>query len=283
MFSGGLDSYIGAIDLLRAQKKVFFVSHYGGGRGVKEYQDELKPNLIKEYSVSNDNFYQFHSSAVGGKENTTRTRSFMFFTHAIALASTFNKEMKLYIPENGLISLNIPITQARNGSSSTRTTHPYYMELLQELLNELGIQVKLINPYQFKTKGEMIKECKNLELLEKTLKDTMSCSHPDNGRYRGEKETSHCGTCIPCVIRRASIKFADINDTSIYYDENFNRGTEGANNLNAYKLGINKFMKNHNVLFKIQASGPIKNNIRAYSELYKRGMKEVSELIKEFE
>lgn len=130
MFSGGLDSYIGVIDLLEKEKKLFFVSHYGGGKGVKEYQDILRKTLMKSYSVSEENFFQFHSKATKGKEDTTRTRSFMFFAHAIALASSFKREIKLYIPENGLISLNIPIIPSRNGSSSTRTTHPYYMELL---------------------------------------------------------------------------------------------------------------------------------------------------------
>lgn len=47
------------------------------------------------------------------------------------------------------------------GTSSTRTTHPHYMALFQELLNLIEIPVRLVNPYQFKTKGEMLLECKN--------------------------------------------------------------------------------------------------------------------------
>lgn len=282
MFSGGLDSYIGVIDLLEKEKKLFFVSHYGGGKGVKEYQDILRKTLMKSYPVSEENFFQFHSKTIKGIEDTTRTRSFMFFAHAIALASSFKRVIKLYIPENGLISLNIPIIPSRNGSSSTRTTHPYYMELLQKLLEKLEITVELTNPYQFKTKGEMVKECNNLKLLKESLGNSMSCSHPDNGRYRGETETSHCGTCIPCVIRRASIKASGIKDTSNYYDFNFKIGDEGKKNLKAYKFGLNCFMKNKNNFFKIQASGPIKSNIKEYSSLYERGMKEVLDLIKEF-
>ena len=34
MLSGGLDSFIGAIDLLNDEKDIVFVSHYGGGKGV---------------------------------------------------------------------------------------------------------------------------------------------------------------------------------------------------------------------------------------------------------
>ena len=35
------------------------------------------------------------------KEDTTRSRSFMFFSHAIAYASAMGKEIDLIIPENG--------------------------------------------------------------------------------------------------------------------------------------------------------------------------------------
>ena len=52
------------------------------------------------------------------------------------------KEIELIIPENGLISLNIPLAYTRTGTSSTRTTHPHYMKMLQELIAELGLQVK---------------------------------------------------------------------------------------------------------------------------------------------
>ncbi|WP_426711166.1 Qat anti-phage system QueC-like protein QatC [Cetobacterium sp. SF1] len=282
MFSGGLDSYIGAIDLLEQQKKVIFVSHSGGGKGVKEYQDVLIEQITNNYSISTDNFFQFHARATKGKEDTTRTRSFMFFAHAIAVASTFNKKIELYIPENGLISLNIPITSARNGSSSTRTTHPYYLKLLQTLLNKLDLPILLINPYQFKTKGEMIKECKNINFLKDNLHNTMSCSHPDNGRYRSEKKTCHCGTCIPCVIRRASIKYSGLKDTSIYYDPKFKKGKQAKSNFTAYILGITAYQQSKTNFFKIQKSGPLKNNLKEYCNLYERGMEEFITLIKEF-
>ena len=76
------------------------------------------------------------------------------------------KEIELIIPENGLISLNIPLAYTRTGTSSTRTTHPHYMKMLQDLIAELGIQVKIKNPFQFKTKGEMILECKDRGFLQ---------------------------------------------------------------------------------------------------------------------
>lgn len=279
MFSGGLDSFIGAIDLLEDENKdIIFVSHYGGGKGTLEYQEALRGELIEEYSLSENNFYSFYAAPKGGKEETMRSRSFMFFSHAIAIASCFKKDLELIIPENGYISLNIPLTYSRIGTSSTRTTHPHYMELFQNLLNNLGIKVTLINPYQFKTKGEMVKECKNEDFLTRNIINTMSCSHPDVGRMRGESKTQHCGTCLPCIIRRASIKSAGIDDKTTYFDADFSKGKTARKNLNSYLIGLEKFDPERAYL-DIQMSGPLNSNIEKYESIFKRGVAELKEVL----
>ncbi|OMP29244.1 ATPase [Bacillus sp. I-2] len=280
MFSGGLDSFIGAIDAIEDTPidKFLFVSHYGGGKGVKEYQDALVQALHNTYNLDGSHFFNFYASTKNGKEDTTRTRSLMFFSHAIVLGTTMKKRMKLFIPENGLISLNIPLTNSRLGSSSTRTTHPYYMELLQRLLVNLNLDIILENPYQFKTKGEMIEECKNIDFLQNNLENTMSCSHPDLGRMQRESETSHCGTCLPCVIRRASIKKANIKDTSIYRDPNFESGLTARVNLMSYNLGLQKYNKKFSFI-SIQNSGTISKDISEFVRVYDQGMEELKYLL----
>jgi 7-cyano-7-deazaguanine synthase in queuosine biosynthesis len=280
LFSGGLDSFVGAIDLLESSKDVIFVSHYGGGKGTKEYQDILKKYLMKHYKISDDSFFQFYAAVLSGDENTQRTRSLLFFSHAIAIASGDNYNTSLIVPENGFISLNIPLTHSRLGSSSTRTTHPYYMGLLQNLIDNLEIKTKLINPYQFKTKGEMLLNCKNLNFLKKHLVNTMSCSHPDSGRMLGEKVTRHCGDCLPCIIRRAAIKRAGINDKCNYRHRTLRETKTASINLNVYNIAINKFNPKYAFL-KIQNSGQINENILKYADLYCRGMNELKKLIGE--
>lgn len=283
MFSGGLDSFIGAIDLLnnvQNNKKVLFVSHYGGGKGTKEYQDTLREKFISKYNTSELNYYSFYAVAKNGVEDTTRTRSLMFFAHAIAIATSMKNEVELIIPENGVISLNIPLTYSRLGTSSTRTTHPYYLSLMQLLLNNLECNVKIINPYQFMTKGEMIINCKDKEFLIENLNNTMSCSHPDIGRMHGESESCHCGYCLPCSIRRAAIKKGNIKDVTIYRDNNFSEGPISKINLNSYRLGIKKFDPKYAFL-NIQKSGPITEKIKKYSELYIRGMIEFNEFLED--
>jgi len=286
MLSGGLDSFIGAIDLLEKKENIAFIGHYGGGKGVISYQNLLKEKLINHYSLSDSNFFNFYAAPVkpskkAETEDTTRTRSFMFFSHAIVLASTQEKQTDLVIPENGLISLNIPLTNSRLGSSSTRTTHPYYMRMLQELFEKLGIPVKLVNPYQFKTKGEMIVESKNAAFLKQNIVNTMSCSHPDYGRYKGEKTSKHCGTCLPCLIRRAALKKANYDvEESNYRDKDFKLGEVAPKNLKTYKLGMAKFLKKSSISFlTIHKSGPIVDHFEDYASLYNRGMLEIKAVL----
>jgi 7-cyano-7-deazaguanine synthase in queuosine biosynthesis len=282
MFSGGLDSGIGAIDLLESgdHSNVLFISHYGGGKGTKKYQDTLKDNLVEEYGIDQGQFYQNYAAVIHGEEDTTRTRSFMFFSHAIAYATAMADKVILVIPENGLISLNIPLTHTRLGTSSTRTTHPFYMKMFQEVLIDLGINVTIVNPYQFKTKGEMVLECKNREFLQRNIENTMSCSHPDVGRHRGESETCHCGYCLPCTIRKAAVKKGELADTSVYYDKSYNSGPTAQYNLNAYRLALLNF-NTKTAFLKIQCSGPIEYNIGDFAELYIRGMQEVAAYLEE--
>lgn len=281
MFSGGLDSFVGVIDILEnIDGNTLFISHYGGGKGTKDYQDLLKEKLTIKYGLEARDFHQYYAKVVGGIEDTTRTRSFMFFAHAIAVASTLGKPVDLVIPENGLISLNIPLTFSRFGTSSTRTTHPYYLKLLQALICSLEIPATLKNPYQFCTKGEMLIDCKNQEFLMNNLINTMSCSHPDIGRRLHEKKARHCGYCLPCVIRQAAIKKAGMHDESYYYDNKLIRGKTAKMNLNSYKLGLEKFNPKY-AFMSIQKSGSISENVDQFTQLYIRGMNEIKAYLEE--
>lgn len=279
MLSGGLDSFIGSIDLLTESKNIAFVGHYGGGKGVKPFQDKVNFLLKEKFALNDEQFFNFNATPIGGKEDTTRTRSFMFFMHAIILASCQNKELNLYIPENGLISINIPVTNTRLGSSSTRTTHPYYLNMLQELLTKVGIKVHLKNPYQFFTKGEMLIHCKDIDFIREHYKETMSCSHPDQVRWKkGSSAPEHCGTCLPCTIRRASIVRAFNNDETQYRDFDYSE-KNAIVALRSYKIGQLDYNSGNSNLFTVQTSGKIDQNIEEYEELYRRGMEELGQFL----
>lgn len=282
MFSGGLDSFIGAIDIIaqKSYQNTLFVSHYGGGsKGTKSYQDILINQLINNFDcVNTDNFFSFYSAALrvttGHDEPTTRSRSFMFFAHAIALTPD---NAKLIIPENGFVSLNIPLYFSRNGSSSTRTTHPYYMGLFQKLLNFIGINVQLENPYQFLTKGEMMRDCLDKDFLTQNITNTMSCSHPEQGRWSGLTDPIHCGYCIPCTIRRASIKSFCSQDPTPYRYLNY-QNRVGKETYNTLKIALQKH-NGANHFMTVQRSGSLESNIKRYVDVYENGMEEIKKLI----
>ena len=281
MFSGGLDSFIGAIDLLEeSTSSILLVSHYGGGKGTKSYQDSIFDAIKKQYKLDEKDQIQSYVVAKNGIEDTTRTRSFMFFSHAIAYASAFGRKTQLYIPENGYISLNIPLSGARFGSSSTRTTHPYYMSKLQNLIINMNLDIEIVNPYQFKTKGEMMKDCKNNNFLKEQYVNTMSCSHPDNGRFKKEKTSKHCGDCIPCIVRKAAIISAYGEDETEYRHKNLNQSEAGVLNRNAFL----QMLKKHNpkrAIFDIQKSGPLIDNLFEFADVYNRSIEELNEIFKE--
>ena len=137
-------------------------------------------------------------------ETTTRGRSFVYLAAALALASACGPDIPVYIPENGYIALNVPLTRARAGSASTRTTHPHYLEMLGRFAAYAGVANPIVNPYGHATKGEMLRRSRNPGLLRALAPDTVSCSHPEAARMQ-QREQGNCGYCFPCLIRRASL------------------------------------------------------------------------------
>jgi len=287
LFSGGMDSFIGAINLLAAGVRPLLIGH-SKSADVSTYQDKAALSLAEEYKslapLRIDAFIKIHKNNLfASEDHTERGRSFMFLTiGAICASALGTKNSKLYMPENGMISLNLPLTPLRVGSHSTRTTHPYYIKQMQLLFNNLGLGVEIVNPFQFKTKGEMLSECANKALVEKT--ETMSCSHP-SGRYEG-MGNGHCGSCVPCIIRRAAFHSAKVNDLfpyrrNIYRKSGIQIGkAEGADIL-AFKYMIEKVRKTPNYLTAaIRNTGPLDGNIDNYVSVYSRALIEVEEVIK---
>jgi hypothetical protein len=209
LFSGGLDSLIGAIDLLEDGATPLLLSHFGES-ATSDAQGKLFSGLKQHYDESS-----FERLRVGmtfddglvegvGSENSTRGRSFLYFALGVFAGTGLGRHFTLRVPENGLIALNVPLDPLRLGSNSTRTTHPYYMARWNDLLDALCIDGDIQNPYWDKTKGEMAASCRNPALLKKLAAESLSCSSPTKGRWQG-LGIEHCGYCLPCLIRRAAL------------------------------------------------------------------------------
>jgi 7-cyano-7-deazaguanine synthase in queuosine biosynthesis len=286
LFSGGMDSFIGAINLLSKGLQPLFLGH-AKSSDVSPNQKFCEDALKAAFPTAVFNrLYAFvripKKDLFGQEEKTERGRSFLFLTLGSICASALNpgSPSKLIIPENGLISLNLPLTPMRTGSHSTRTTHPHYLEMMQSLLDNLRLGVQLKNPYQFKTKGEMLRECADSALVEKT--STMSCSHP-SGRFQS-LGNGHCGTCVPCIIRLASFKAAGKTEVKNYRTDIFDRAQLDTptkkDNIVAFKYMIEKSNQNPEYIKGlIRTTGPLGKNVDDYVAIYKRGLAEVENLL----
>jgi len=215
LFSGGLDSLIGAIDLLEAGEEPLFVSHWGES-AVSDAQNRLFSDLKKRYPKRPFDRVRVHMAFPEGlvtdvkSENSTRGRSFLFIALGALAGTGLGDGFTLRIPENGLIALNVPLDPLRLGSNSTRTTHPFYLARWNDLLAELGVTGRVENPYWRQTKGEMAAACANDATLRTLAPESLSCAHPSSARWLGVqgKSTEHCGHCLPCLIRRAALDHA---------------------------------------------------------------------------
>ncbi|MEU6055832.1 Qat anti-phage system QueC-like protein QatC [Streptomyces xanthochromogenes] len=214
LFSGGLDSLCGVIDLLEGDsERCLLLSHYEGGQ-TPNAQAQLFQRLRAHYGHRVRRQPPFlrpapHHLAQDQplppeRETTSRSRSLLFLTSALALASSVGPAVPVYLPENGYIGVNVPLTPARSGSFSTRTTHPHFLSLLPQTVRAVGINNPLINPYRLMTKGEMLESSRNPELLRDLSRLSVSCSHPEVARY-ARRPQGNCGYCFPCLIRRASM------------------------------------------------------------------------------
>jgi hypothetical protein len=291
LFSGGLDSFIGAIDLLAGKRRPLFVSHYWD---ISTSSQNLCAARIGE--IYGD-FGKSHIRARIGFENglvenvdaetTTRARSFLFIALA-ALAASGLRDAGLIVPENGLIALNVPLDPLRLGAWSTRTTHPFYLARWQELLEGLGISAVITNPYRFKTKGHMLKDCANQELVNKFAHETISCSSIAKARWKG-LAPGHCGHCTPCLIRRAAMLEAFGADKTAYTLDNLsaqplNSRARQNEHIRSFQMMARRLERHPGVEeILVHKPGPLTDysadEVQSYAGIFREGIQEVGRLL----
>lgn len=237
LFSGGLDSLIGGYELLKNNNKTLLVSHYDSAMSGNQQQKAIKSELEKQFIECSD--FEWTHNHVGvrrgsnGKklEATFRSRSILFISIAAYLAHNLTPNQEFHIPENGTISLNIPLSPSRRSSCSTKTTHPYVLFCVNNIFVGLGINTSVKNPFEFKTKGEMLLPYSNDIFLRSLVEISNSCGKGGHTRFWYKfwnqrtngvlltKSPSHCGKCMPCIYRRAATNRVGW-DNGINYGDN---------------------------------------------------------------
>lgn len=293
LFSGGLDSLIGAIDLLSDGRHPLLVSHYWDSETSKA-QQALLHQLDARFPTNSHRSlrvrlgFDKYQVQTGELENSQRGRSFLFFSLATMAASAIGVT-RVVVPENGFIGLNVPLDPLRLGALSTRTTHPRYMADFNRLLSGLGLGIELFNPYRHMTKGEMALQCRDHTYLERLLPVSMSCSSPAKARYRG-LSPRHCGTCVPCLIRRASVQagFPALIDPTPYVTDSLtartlNTAKAEGEHIRSFQLLVAQLAANPAAAASLaRIPGPL-NDVPAevddYVDVFRRGLHEVDALI----
>lgn len=295
LLSGGLDSLVGAIDILSGGERPLFVSHYWDTETAKAQAyiiDRLEARFGTEAFKSLRVRLGFDKNdlTTGEAENTQRGRSFLFYALATLAASAIDGRTTVDIPENGLIALNVPLDPLRLGALSTRTAHPHFIASMQRLIDALALNVELNNPYRHLTKGEMVANCADRAFLEKIVSNSMSCSSPAKARYK-KLSPRHCGYCVPCLIRRASLGVGlDGDDETLYAVENLKGHVLASDkpegeHVRSFQL-MAKRIKAKPGLAKIlvHKPGPLHDEpdeIPDYVDVFLRGVLEVAELLKD--
>ncbi len=202
LFSGGLDSLGGVLDeVVRDKRAALLVTHAAAGT-TRERHHTLTSMIASATGGPRPRFITVRASKKhrAEREYTQRARSFLYASFAVAVARMANlNAIRFY--ENGIVSLNLPLSPQVVGSRATRTTHPRVLASMRELFSLVTeTQFGVENPFLWKTKADVVSD------IVKSGHGSMidfsnSCTH--TRKYR--KEQPHCGVCSQCIDRRFAI------------------------------------------------------------------------------
>lgn len=156
------------------------------------------------------------------------------------------------------------------------------------VITKLGLSVNIETPYQFYTKGEMLQQVKHQPTLKAGAEYTMSCSHPGVGRHvKGGNPYQHCGYCVPCIIRRASLSAAGLDNSKPYAIDVLTsppRSDSGTGkDFRAFEMALHRAsLADFRPFVEVLNAGPLPGDpehIQAYVDVYIRGMQEVRQFL----
>ncbi len=206
LFSGGLDSYAGALETLASTaSKVILLTHRSAQKAIPR-QTELGKELSESFSgrVLHINVLA-RRHGQEANDTTQRSRTLLFAALGQLVAKSFGAS-RVSFYENGVISHNLPISSQVVGSMATRTTHPLTLTRLDRLLQTLGSDhVALENRYKWLTKRDVLERIRQ-HGGEDLIPKTVSCT---SIREQTTRHT-HCGTCSQCLDRRFAVLAAGL-------------------------------------------------------------------------
>jgi 7-cyano-7-deazaguanine synthase in queuosine biosynthesis len=217
LFSGGLDSFAGALHLAERGTPLILVSHVTANHDTSKAQTALARVVRRRLRATEHLQIRVGCRDASGKgfafphdanrEDTQRTRSFVFVVLAALAARRRGFREIVMLAENGQMAVNLPLTTARVGGFSTHTAHPEFMVRMSDVLTEtLGFDIALQNPFLYETKAEVVARIR--PDLRKPILASVSCWRA----RRGRTVPLHCGECVPCLIRRIALEYNGLSE-----------------------------------------------------------------------
>jgi len=206
LFSGGMDSLAGAVHLCANGRKPILASHRPRPvltRLQRSLADSIRQRLLSWSFPHLD--IRINRIGSEARDNSQRSRSFLF----LALGSLVAVELGLdevMVCENGITTFNLPRLGQTVGTQASRSTHPKFIRLFEELaLQVFKTNLRISNPFLWMTRAEVIDVLQRNGVAE-LLPLSASCN-----QSRRPKIYPHCGTCSQCVDRRFAVAYAGSN------------------------------------------------------------------------
>jgi hypothetical protein len=139
LFSGGLDSFTGAVEESVEQNKLPILVGHQSNSKLLSLQRTLYEHLV---GLRPPGPQPLHVPVLINKdkrlthETSQRTRSFLYGSLGTVVAQMFGlNRVRFY--ENGIVSCNLPFDGQTLQAKATRSTHPKFLHLLSELITKL--------------------------------------------------------------------------------------------------------------------------------------------------
>lgn len=201
LFSGGLDSLAGAVEgSVTHGRRVLLVNHRSNEKRTPRHAELVR--RLGDRAANRPVHLAVHANKEEGlgKEYTQRTRSFLYAALGATAAAMVGRDgFRFY--ENGVTSLNLPLSDQVVGARASRTTHPRTLAGLSALLTLVaGKPFAVESPFAWLTKADVVGRivgagCGELVGL------SSSCAHT----WATSNARPHCGTCSQCIDRRFSV------------------------------------------------------------------------------
>ena len=209
MFSGGLDSFAGALEeIIRHKHSVALISHFSSTK-IARVQRDLQQVLSDRLGAGMVRHFPVQVQMAGGRvvEGTHRSRSFLFAVLGAITAAVLGLD-RVSFHENGVVSLNLPPVGNVLGTRATRTTHPRFLAQMTDLLGKVfDRSMRVDNPFFWHTKAEVLETIERLGMADR-IRDTRSCADVHNQT----KQYFHCGRCSQCIDRRFAVLATGLAD-----------------------------------------------------------------------